>query len=120
MPDVWADANKATWVLTNLIANALRYTDAGGRIALRAEPAGGKMHVSVEDDGEGIPYAYQSKIFDKFVQVESEKSVGGSGLGLAICKEIVRAHGGSIWVDSAPGTGSTFTFTLPLVDADGA
>ena len=120
LPDVKADANKATWVLTNLIANALRYTDAGGHIALRAEPAGGKMHLAVEDDGEGIPYAYQSKIFDKFVQVESEKSVGGSGLGLAICKEIVRAHGGSIWVDSAPGTGSTFTFTLPLVDADGA
>ena len=107
-------------MLTNLIANALRYTDAGGHITLRAEPAGPKMHIAVEDDGEGIPYAYQAKIFDKFVQVEGERSVGGSGLGLAICKEIVRAHGGSIWVDSAPGAGSTFTFTLPLVDAEGA
>jgi two-component sensor histidine kinase len=113
-PNVWADANKITWVLTNLVANALRYTDAGGHIELRAETAGSKVHLSVEDDGQRIPYAYQSKIFDKFVQVEGSSSVGGSGLGLAICKEVIRAHGGSIWVDSTPGLGSTFTFTLPV------
>jgi NtrC-family two-component system sensor histidine kinase KinB len=117
LPDVRADANKVTWVLTNLISNALRYTSAGGHIELKAEPAGSKMHLSVQDDGEGIPYVYQSKIFDKFVQVAGKKSIGGSGLGLAICKEIVRAHGGSIWVDSIPGIGATFTFTLPLASA---
>jgi len=117
LPDVRADANKVTWVLTNLISNALRYTHTGGHIELRAAPAGSKMHLSVQDDGEGIPYAYQAKIFDKFVQVGGEKSLGGSGLGLAICKEIVRAHGGSIWVDSTPGLGATFTFTLPLASA---
>lgn len=114
LPDVKADANKVTWVLTNLIANALRYTDSGGHIRLLAEPAGPQVHVSVCDDGAGIPYEYQSKIFDKFVQVKSDKDIGGSGLGLAICKEIVRAHGGTIWVDSTPGEGSTFTFTLPI------
>lgn len=112
LPAVRADANKITWVLTNLISNALRHTDPGGHIRLSAEAMGEHVHVSVEDDGEGIPKTYQAKIFDKFVQVDGEKIAGGSGLGLAICREIVRAHGGSIWVDSAPGEGSTFTFSL--------
>jgi len=111
--DVRADANKVTWVLTNLISNALRYTHAGGHIRLAAEQIGSKMHLSVADDGEGIPFEYQHKIFEKFVKGKNAK--GGSGLGLAISKEIVRAHGGSIWVDSIPGEGSTFTFTLPVV-----
>jgi NtrC-family two-component system sensor histidine kinase KinB len=70
--------------------------------------------MSICDDGAGIPYEYQSKIFDKFVQVKSSKAPEGTGLGLAICKEIVRAHGGTIWVESTPGEGSTFTFTLPI------
>jgi len=109
-----ADANKVTWVLSNLISNALRYTDKGGHIHLSAAQIGPQIHISVADDGTGIPYDYQSKIFDKFVQVESDKYGRGSGLGLTICKEIVRAHGGTIWVDSIPGEGSTFTFTLPV------
>lgn len=114
LPDIRADMNKITWILTNLIANALRYTPAGGHILLFAEQVGPQVHLSVADNGAGIPYEYQSKIFDKFVQVMSDKAAGGSGLGLAICKEIVRAHGGTIWVDSTPGEGSTFTFTLPV------
>lgn len=114
IPDVEADPNKITWVLNNLISNALRYTETGGHVRLSAEQVGMSMHLSVTDDGAGIPYADQSKIFDKFVQVDSEHAVGGSGLGLAIAKEIVQAHGGRIWVDSTPGEGSTFTFTLPL------
>jgi NtrC-family two-component system sensor histidine kinase KinB len=116
LPQVRADVNKITWVLTNLIANALRYTDQGGYVRLRAERLGPQVHLSVADNGEGIPYAYQSRVFDKFVQVKSERAMGGSGLGLAISKEIVRAHGGTIWVDSTPGRGSTFTFTLPVVE----
>jgi NtrC-family two-component system sensor histidine kinase KinB len=116
LPMCKADANKITWVLTNLISNALRYTDSGGHIHLFAEHAGPQVHISVSDDGAGIPYEYQSRIFDKFVQVDSDKDAGGSGLGLAICKEIVRAHGGTIWVDSTPGEGSTFTFTLPVAE----
>jgi NtrC-family two-component system sensor histidine kinase KinB len=114
LPNVKADDNKITWVLTNLISNALRYTPGGGHIKFFAESFGPYVQISVSDDGPGIPYEYQSKIFDKFVQVKSDRAVGGSGLGLAICKEIVRAHGGTIWLDSVPGAGSTFTFTLPI------
>ncbi|HAU36421.1 MAG TPA: PAS domain-containing sensor histidine kinase [Phycisphaerales bacterium] len=112
VPEVRADANKITWVLTNLIANALRY--ANSKITVSARHVGAWVHLAVSDDGEGIPPEYQSRIFEKFVQVKSEKSVGGTGLGLAICKEIVRAHKGTIWVDSTPGKGSMFTFTLPV------
>ncbi len=113
LPRVRADANKITWVLTNLVSNALRYVGRGGRIALRAQRIGPNVHLSVQDNGPGIPQAYQSKIFQKFVQVKGREP-GGTGLGLAICKEIVRAHAGAIWVDSSPDTGSTFTFTLPI------
>jgi NtrC-family two-component system sensor histidine kinase KinB len=116
LPEVRADANKVTWILTNLIANALRYTERGGHIRLAAQAAGSQVHVSVQDDGAGIPYEYQSKIFDKFVKVRGDQGTDGTGLGLSICKEIVRAHGGTIWVDSQPGKGSTFTFTLPIVE----
>jgi NtrC-family two-component system sensor histidine kinase KinB len=108
---VRADPTKITWVLNNLVSNALRYTEAGGHIRLSAQANGPAVELSVADDGAGIPYALQPKIFDKFVQVDDEQS-SGTGLGLSICKEIVEAHGGRIWVDSAPGEGSTFTFTL--------
>jgi len=116
LPRVKADANKIIWVLTNLISNALRYIESGGSIRLSAEQLGPYVHVSVSDNGPGIPFEVQSKIFDKFVQIKSDKALGGSGLGLTICKEIVRAHGGTIWVDSTTGEGSTFTFTLPVVE----
>jgi NtrC-family two-component system sensor histidine kinase KinB len=116
LPNVKADTNKIIWVLTNLISNALRYTDSGGQIRLSAERIDPYIHVSVIDNGPGIPFEVQSKIFDKFVQIKSDKALGGSGLGLTICKEIIRAHGGTIWVDSTPGEGSTFTFTLPIVE----
>ncbi len=107
------DANKIIWVLTNLIANALRYSDPGGEIKIGATSRNSWIEIFVSDSGAGIPTEYQNKIFDKFVQVETEKDVGGSGLGLAICKEMVQAHGGRIWVDSRVGEGSTFTFTIP-------
>ena len=108
-----ADANKVIWVLTNLIANALRYSDPGGEIKIGARGRNSWVEIYVADRGAGIPLEYQSKIFDKFVQVETAKDIGGSGLGLAICKEMVQAHGGRIWVDSTVGEGSTFTFTIP-------
>lgn len=114
LPRVRADANKATWVLTNLLSNAVRYTDPGGDVAIDASADGSSVRVSVTDDGPGIAYEDQSRIFDKFVQVEDGRTPEGSGLGLAICREIVRAHGGSIWVESEPGEGSVFTFTLPV------
>ena len=113
LPKVRADANKVTWVLTNLISNALRYVRQDGQIQIVAKKIGSHVHLSVRDDGPGIPPEYQSRIFQKFIQVKGRQS-GGTGLGLAICKEIVRAHGGAIWVESSPGQGSTFTFTLPV------
>ena len=103
-----------TWVVTNLIGNALRYTGPGGHVWVSAEKAGRWVHLYVRDDGAGIPYDKQSVIFDKFVQVAQSGPAGGTGLGLAISKEIVRAHRGHIWVESEPGKGSLFTVALPV------
>jgi NtrC-family two-component system sensor histidine kinase KinB len=114
LPKVRVDPNKLTWVLVNLVGNALRHTREGGTVRIHAERIGDFVHFAVADNGEGIPPEYQNKIFDKFVQVKSGRTSGGSGLGLAICKEIVRAHGGTIWVDSIAAQGSTFTFTVPV------
>jgi two-component system, NtrC family, sensor histidine kinase KinB len=113
LPDVTADPHRIVWVLVNLLANAVRYTNAGGHISLQGERVGNQVHLAVTDDGEGIPYDLQPRIFDKFVHGKPSDG-GGSGLGLAICREIVKAHRGAIWLDSIPGKGSTFTFTLPV------
>lgn len=113
LPLTKVDSNKISWVLTNLVANAVRLVPKGGHVQLSARMVGKHIHVSVHDDGPGIPLEYQSKIFQKFVQIKGSES-GGTGLGLAICKEIIRAHGGAIWVESKIGQGSTFTFTLPV------
>ena len=114
LPAVTADPHKIVWVLVNLLANAVRYTKAGGHISLQGERVGNQVQLAVTDDGEGIPFDLQPRIFDKFVQGKPSDSGGGSGLGLAICREIVKAHRGAIWLDSIPGKGSTFTFTLPV------
>jgi NtrC-family two-component system sensor histidine kinase KinB len=113
LPKIRADANKITWVLINLVSNALRYVKENGCIQVLGKRVGAQVHLSVRDDGPGIPSEYHTKIFDKFAQVKGQEA-GGTGLGLAICKEIVRAHGGTIWVESGPGEGSTFTFTVPV------
>jgi NtrC-family two-component system sensor histidine kinase KinB len=118
LPQVRADTNKIVWILSNLISNALRYVEEGGYIRLAAELIGDFIHISVEDNGVGIPAEYQSRIFQKFVRVDKQDS-GRTGLGLAICREIVRAHGGTIWVESDPGQGSVFTFTVPVADHGG-
>ena len=76
--------------------------------------------MSVADDGPGVPLEDQVRIFDHFVRGRRAGSGGGAGLGLAVAREIILAHGGSIWVDSGPGPGSVFSFTLPLADAEGA
>ena len=114
LPAVTADPHKIVWVLVNLLANAVRYTKAGGHISLQGEQVGNQVQLAVTDDGEGIPFDLQPRIFDKFVHGKPRDGGGGSGLGLAICREIVKAHRGAIWLDSIPGKGSTFTFTLPV------
>jgi NtrC-family two-component system sensor histidine kinase KinB len=115
LPAVLADANKILWVLTNLVANALRYTPRGGFVRISAEQDEAAVRVEVRDNGQGIPYEDQARLFEKFFQARGGAS-GSLGIGLAICKEIIRAHRGAIWVDSAPGQGSAFSFTLPRAD----
>ncbi|MFL0246347.1 HAMP domain-containing sensor histidine kinase [Candidatus Clostridium stratigraminis] len=107
------DFDKTTWVLNNLISNALKYTHSGDNILITAFVKQNKMCISVKDMGDGIPEGYTEKIFEKFVQVEGTEDKG-TGLGLAIAKEIVEAQSGEIWCESKLGEGSTFTFTLPL------
>ncbi|NLA12578.1 MAG: PAS domain S-box protein [Firmicutes bacterium] len=120
LPPVAADFNKTVWVLTNLIGNALRYTEAGGTITVQVRVGRRRLYFSVKDSGCGIPPEYRDQIFEKFIQVSGPaKRKGGAGLGLAISKEIVTAHGGEIWVESEVGAGSTFTFSFPLFRREG-
>ena len=114
LPAVLADPNKIVWVLVNLLANAVRYSPAGSHIRLSGEGLGDMVKFSVQDDGPGVPQEMQSRIFDKFVRLDHGEMSSGSGLGLAISKEIIRAHRGVIWLESEPGQGSNFIFTLPM------
>jgi PAS domain S-box-containing protein len=115
LPRVNADFEKITWVINNLLSNALKYTSSKVEISVKAFIKDNKMHVSVKDTGIGIPQEYQDKIFDRFVQVnEFSSEMEGTGLGLAIAREIIEAHGGEIWCESELHHGCNFTFTLPL------
>jgi PAS domain S-box-containing protein len=117
LPKVNIDSEKVTWVVNNLISNALKFTKSGGNITIEAFLQEDRMCISVADTGIGIPEEYRETIFDRFVQVKDEENeYQGTGLGLAIAKEIVEAHGGEIWCESRLNEGSTFTFTLPVVD----
>lgn len=112
LPHLNLDHLQIERVLDNLLGNALRHTPGGGQIRLQARRQGQRVILSVEDNGEGIPYGQQARIFEPFVQVGSHKE--GAGLGLALCREIVQLHGGHIGVYSRPGQGSTFYLTLPV------
>ncbi|HET6273441.1 MAG TPA: ATP-binding protein [Bacteroidota bacterium] len=116
LPALVADEQQLSWVITNLVSNALKYTDAGGKVNVRAREEQDAVLVEVEDTGQGIAHEHLGKIFDKFVQVKraSDSTPGSVGLGLAIAKEIVETYGGRIWAASEPGKGSTFSFVLPL------
>ncbi|MCK6528789.1 ATP-binding protein [Myxococcota bacterium] len=112
---VRCDPPRVEQVLANLVQNACKFTDPGGRISVRCRGEGGAVVVEVEDTGRGIPERDLPRLFDKFYQVErgDTRGAGGVGLGLYICKEIASAHGGRIEVRSQVGRGSTFTLTLP-------
>lgn len=120
LPLTMADKDRLTQVLVNLVGNAILYTDAGGRVDIRARPVESAVVVEVADTGIGIPKEDLGKIFDRFYRGESERvqQCQGTGLGLAIVKSFVEMHGGRIWVESEPGRGSTFTFTLPVRDVE--
>jgi len=116
LPPGHGDGRRLTQVLINLVGNAIKFTDAG-EVAIKAEANNSAFHVSVRDTGPGISAADQAKLFQEFQQADNAitKKKGGTGLGLAISKRIIEMHGGRIWVESQPGQGSTFAFTLPVV-----
>jgi len=116
LPPGHGDGRRLTQVLINLVGNAIKFTDAG-EVAIKAEANNGSFHVSVRDTGPGISAVDQAKLFQEFQQADNAitRKKGGTGLGLAISKRIIEMHGGQIWVESQPGQGSTFAFTLPVI-----
>ena len=128
LPPVYADRDRLRQVLGNLLSNAIKYSPGGGEIVLHAEvlrtpppgapplPPEPAMLISVRDPGIGIPPEELPRIFERFYRVDNSntRKIGGTGLGLAITQALVELHGGRIWVESTPGLGSTFFFTLPL------
>jgi two-component system, OmpR family, sensor histidine kinase VicK len=101
------------------VANAIKYSPGAGRIEIRLEQRQAHLRTAVRDEGVGIPQREQQRIFEKFYRLlpNMTRGVGGTGLGLYICRELVRRMGGSIWVESNEGIGSTFFVELPLVSA---
>jgi PAS domain S-box-containing protein len=114
---VLADRERVSQVLSNLIANAHKFTPEGGRIAVKAERIGNEVRFCVEDTGPGVSSQDLPHVFDRFWQARRVRR-GGVGLGLPITKGIIDAHGGRIWAESVAGVGSTFHFTLPIAPAD--
>ena len=115
-----ADKDKFKQILVNLIDNAIKYTGSGGRISIECHQENGFLHTQVNDTGAGIPPNILPRIFEKFQQGGVSvylKENKGTGLGLFVVKSLVELHKGQIWVDSAAGKGTRFTFTLPLVAA---
>jgi signal transduction histidine kinase len=114
--NITGDKEKITVVLSNLIENALTFTDEGGQVGVKAEKDEGYVKVMVMDTGIGIPEKEQERIFDRFYQVESHltRRHGGMGLGLSIAKAMVEMHNGQIWCESKEGMGSLFCFVLPI------
>ncbi len=113
---VAAEGSKIAIVLSNLVKNAITFTNEGGHVTIRGEYESDFVKVSVEDNGVGIPTKDLAHVFDRFYQVESHltRRHGGMGLGLAVAKAMIEMHGGRIWVESMDGMGSTFTFLLPV------
>jgi PAS domain S-box-containing protein len=122
LPPLAGDREKLRQVVTNLVANAAKYSPAGGRIEVELTPCDGGLQIAVRDEGLGIAPDEQSLIFEKFYRADANmtRGVSGSGLGLYISRELVNLMGGTIFVQSALGKGSTFVVTLPLVSVSPA
>jgi signal transduction histidine kinase len=116
LPRAEGDERRITQALLNLVGNAIKFTDTGAVTVQAAAGAGDSIEIRVIDTGPGIAVADRERIFEEFQQVDSSstRKKGGTGLGLSISKKIIEMHGGRIWVESEPGQGSIFHFTLPL------
>jgi signal transduction histidine kinase len=101
-------------ILYNLLSNAVKFTPDGGRVDVSVRAENGDARVEVRDTGIGVAPEDQERIFEEFRQVGRERSREGTGLGLTLTKRFVELHGGRIWLESTPGKGSTFAFTMPL------
>jgi signal transduction histidine kinase len=116
LPAVQADSERLHQVLFNLLDNAFRFTQSGGRVTVRAVQRDGSCEISVEDTGPGIPPEHLPLVFERFYRVDPSRSRGdgGTGIGLAIARSVVEAHGGRIWVESGDQGGAVFRFVLPV------
>jgi PAS domain S-box-containing protein len=115
---IYADPDRMMQTFTNLISNAIKFSPSGGKITLAGRTESDRIHLTVSDQGRGVPSDKLESIFERFQQVDASDSreKGGTGLGLAICRTIVHQHEGKIWAESTLGQGSTFHITLPLAE----
>ena len=121
--ELWVevDTDKMMQVIDNIMNNAIKYSPDGGTITVRLMETHNNIALSIQDQGLGIPKKDLQKVFDRFYRVDKARArkQGGTGLGLAISKEVIKAHGGSIWAESKEGRGSTFFITLPYEPYEG-
>jgi len=117
---VRGDAERLGQAVLNLLHNAVKFSSAGSVVTVRVTPAESQVVVAVEDHGQGIPRLDLPRIFERFYKVDRARSriAGGTGLGLSIARHIVEAHGGRIWAESEEGSGSTFSFAIPVTGPD--
>jgi two-component system phosphate regulon sensor histidine kinase PhoR len=115
LPAVRGDATALERVLSNLIDNAIKYCPEGAAVVVTAEDLGGKLRVTVGDNGPGIEARHLPRLFERFYRCDAGRSraMGGTGLGLSIVKHLVEAMGGTVEVESSPGQGARFSFTVP-------
>jgi PAS domain S-box-containing protein len=113
-PVVQCDADRIAQVMANLLSNAVKYSPDGGEIVVTSLASDGQVDIGVRDHGIGIPAEFIKRLFSRYERYDASSKIMGTGLGLAITRQIVEMHGGKIWVDSEPGAGSDFHFTLPI------
>lgn len=116
LPPILADEERLRQVLANLLSNAIKFSPNGGEVLVGARYDAGAVVFRVHDQGVGIPAEALPKLFSKFYRVDNTvtRDIGGTGLGLALLKDLIVAHHGHVWVESTPGEGSTFFFTVPV------
>ena len=115
LPEIFCDRHRMQQVVQNLVSNAIKFSNEGGRVFISAAELEGEVRVTIADEGAGFPEQFKKTIFERYHQIRDDGSTNksGSGLGLTICRALVNLHGGRIWVDTEPGKGSKFHFTVP-------